>query len=66
MIRWNRTLRPEDKSLRCPLSEKHLHRYVAEFEIRYSNRVALGMNDMERAEKTGKRNCRKEAHLSAV
>jgi hypothetical protein len=51
MIRGNRTVRPEDKSLRCPLSEKHLHRYVAEFDIRYSNRVALGMNDMERAEK---------------
>ena len=51
MIRGNHTLRPEDKSLRCPLSEKHLHRYVAEFDIRYSNRVALGMNDMERAEK---------------
>jgi hypothetical protein len=51
MIRGNHTLRPEDKSLRCPLSEKHLHRYVAEFDIRYCNRVALGMNDMERAEK---------------
>ena len=32
-------------------SEKHLHRYVAEFDFRYSNRVALGVNDMERAEK---------------
>jgi len=32
-------------------SEKHLHRYVAEFDFRYSNRVALGINDMERAEK---------------
>ena len=32
-------------------SEKHLHRYVAEFDFRYSNRVALGTNDMERAEK---------------
>ncbi len=31
--------------------EKHLHRYVAEFDFRYSNRVALGVNDMERAEK---------------
>jgi hypothetical protein len=26
-------------------SEKHLHRYLAEFDFRYSNRVALGMND---------------------
>jgi len=35
-------------------SEKHLHRYVAEFDFRYSNRVALGTNDMERAEKLTK------------
>ena len=26
-------------------SEKHLHRYLAEFDFRYSNRVALGAND---------------------
>ncbi|HZT27773.1 MAG TPA: IS1595 family transposase [Pseudolabrys sp.] len=26
-------------------SEKHLHRYVAEFDFRYSNRVALGVDD---------------------
>lgn len=26
-------------------SEKHLHRYVAEFEFRYNNRVALGCDD---------------------
>jgi transposase-like protein len=32
-------------------SEKHLHRYVAEFDFRYSNRIALGTNDTERAEK---------------
>jgi transposase-like protein len=35
-------------------SEKHLHSYVAEFDFRYSNRVALGTNDMERAEKLAK------------
>jgi transposase-like protein len=35
-------------------SEKHLHRYVAEFDFRYSNRVALGVGDMERAEKLAK------------
>src|ERR1700730_12680746 len=35
-------------------SEKHLHRYVAEFDFRYSNRIALGTNDMERAEKLAK------------
>jgi transposase-like protein len=26
-------------------SEKHLHRYLAEFDFRYSHRVALGIND---------------------
>src|SRR5689334_12385645 len=26
-------------------SEKHLHRYLSEFDFRYSNRVALGIND---------------------
>lgn len=30
-------------------SEKHLHRYLSEFDFRYSNRVALGVNDGERA-----------------
>ena len=31
-------------------SEKHLHRYLAEFDFRYSNRVALGIGDGERAD----------------
>ena len=30
-------------------SEKHLHRYLAEFDFRYSNRSALGVEDQERA-----------------
>jgi transposase-like protein len=30
-------------------SEKHLHRYLAEFDFRYSNRVRLGVDDGERA-----------------
>ncbi|MDD3444235.1 MAG: IS1595 family transposase [Zavarzinia sp.] len=30
--------------------EQHLHRYLAEFEFRYNNRVALGCNDAERAD----------------
>jgi transposase-like protein len=30
-------------------SEKHLHRYLAEFDFRYSNRVKLGIDDAERA-----------------
>ncbi len=29
--------------------EKHLHRYLAEFDFRYNNRVALGVNDEGRA-----------------
>jgi len=29
--------------------ERHLHRYLAEFDFRYSNRVALGCDDAERA-----------------
>jgi transposase-like protein len=41
-------------------AEKHLHRYLAEFDFRYSNRVALGTNDEGRTAKallgvTGKR-----------
>jgi transposase-like protein len=32
-------------------SEKHLHRYLAEFDFRYSNRVALGYNDADRADR---------------
>jgi hypothetical protein len=29
--------------------EKHLHRYLAEFEFRYNNRIALGVDDQQRA-----------------
>lgn len=32
-------------------SEKHLHRYLSEFDFRYSNRVALGIADGPRAER---------------
>jgi transposase-like protein len=31
-------------------AEKHLHRYLAEFDFRYSNRAALGFNDTARAD----------------
>ena len=31
--------------------EKHLHRYLAEFDFRYSNRTKLGVNDATRAAK---------------
>ena len=30
-------------------AEKHLHRYLAEFDFRYNTRIALGFNDGERA-----------------
>jgi transposase-like protein len=30
-------------------AEKHLHRYLAEFDFRYNNRVRLGIHDGERA-----------------
>jgi transposase-like protein len=41
-------------------SEKHLHRYVAEFDFRYNNRIRLGVDDAGRTQKalagiTGKR-----------
>jgi transposase-like protein len=41
-------------------SEKHLHRYLSEFDFRYSNRSAIGVEDAERVTKiaagiTGKR-----------
>lgn len=32
-------------------AEKHLHRYLAEFEFRYSHREANGCNDLARADK---------------
>jgi transposase-like protein len=32
-------------------SEKHLHRYLSEFDFRYSNRVRLGVDDVERTER---------------
>jgi hypothetical protein len=30
--------------------EKHMHRYLTEFEFRYNTRTALGFNDLMRAE----------------
>lgn len=32
-------------------SEKHLHRYLAEFDFRYNNRIAKGVSDEQRATK---------------
>jgi transposase-like protein len=31
------------------VSEKHLHRYLAEFDFRYNNRIAVGVDDQARA-----------------
>ncbi|GJD46772.1 IS1595 family transposase ISNwi1 [Methylobacterium cerastii] len=31
--------------------KQHLHRYLAEFDFRYNNRVKLGVNDVERADR---------------
>jgi hypothetical protein len=31
--------------------EKHLHRYLAEFDFRYNTRTRLGYSDLQRAEK---------------
>ncbi len=31
-------------------SKKHLHRYLAEFDFRYTNRAALGFNDSDRTQ----------------
>jgi transposase-like protein len=33
------------------VSEKHLHRYLAEFDFRYSNRAKLGIDDAERTDR---------------
>ena len=30
--------------------KKHMHRYLAEFDFRYSNRIALGVDDKARAD----------------
>ena len=35
-------------------SEKHLHRYLAEFDFRYNNRIALGVDDKDRADQLAK------------
>lgn len=48
-------------------SEKHLHRYLSEYDFRYNNRMALGVHDQERAERAlrgvvGKRLTYKTTH----
>lgn len=50
--------------------EQHLHRYLAEFEFRYNNRVANGFDDKQRAVEglkgiVGKRLTYARPHLDA-
>jgi transposase-like protein len=33
------------------VSERHLHRYAAEFDFRYNNRIGLGIDDLARADR---------------
>ena len=49
-------------------AKKHLHRYVAEFEFRYTNRIATGFNDVDRTDAmlagvVGKRLTYRTAHI---
>jgi hypothetical protein len=51
------------------VSEEHLHRYLAEFDFRYNQRIALGINDVERTDKilkgvVGKRLTYRTTHRS--
>ncbi len=32
-------------------AERHLHRYLSEYDFRYNNRIALGVNDEARADR---------------
>jgi transposase-like protein len=52
-------------------AEKHLHRYLAEFDFRYNNRSALGIEDFERASNlakgtAGKRLTYRRTHAALV
>jgi hypothetical protein len=52
-------------------SEKHLHRYVAEYSFRYSHRIALGVDDEARSEAAlkgivGKRLTYRQPHVTAA
>jgi hypothetical protein len=57
-ISWRRAWRVDRKrdmkGVYQHCHEKHLHRYVGEIDFRNSNRAALGVDDMERAEKMAK------------
>ena len=38
------------KGIHQHCGERHLHRYVTEFDFRYSNRVRLGVDDSARTD----------------
>jgi hypothetical protein len=44
------SLKDRDNLSALHCAEKHLHRCLSEFDFRYSNRVALGIGDGERAD----------------
>ena len=44
-----RAVRPLVEWLGQDCKEKHLHRYLAEFDFRYKNRSALGVEDKARS-----------------
>ena len=46
--------------------EKHLHRYLAEFDFRYSNRVKLGIDDVTRADRALKGVVRKRLTYQTI
>ena len=46
--------------------EKHLHRYLAEFDFRYNNRIALGRQRWRCAPKTWRWHRRQAPHLSTA
>jgi hypothetical protein len=53
------------------VSAKHLKRYLCEFDFRYNERIALGVNDMARTETalrciTGKRLMYKDSSAASV
>jgi len=47
-------------------SEKHLHRYLSEFDFRYSHRVPLGYSRRNARGDRPSRYTRKEAYLPAA
>src|SRR5436190_21014474 len=42
------------KGMHPHCGHNHLHRYLAEFDFRYNNRKALGVEDSERGDKTSR------------